>query len=747
MNKRRAFTLPSITHVAALLLLASGASGEPPCATNALVPVEAAPTSTTTDPCLATSGIGTTGSPPRLAWLASSPYQSACYQAILGYGNVYPGYFQSQMPDPPDVPIGFRGNISLGYPLMPGDFLPPSPTLGGSSVPLLPPLAQSAPTGWKGLVRPSIEDVADVITGMPFVQVTDLELPFDGATFRLKRTRGANPLWQSSGNSHDKWDPHGSDKWWDWTGVGWMMSENPVLLIDSKLPDAVSDGPDTCWLILDAHHSIPFQFIESNGTYEAPPRFRARLTPLNGVRQGARWNPPATEYRVSLYDGALTYTFVAIRDELPPKGWNSNYAEDPEAAVAWETTVPGTSPAEPYTYHDRPSIPNDYIAEPGEQGGADDPTRYNHDPFDPFINKGLGFPHYAICTQIQDQYGHRVDIEYANTARRSMNDSSTECWECQQNCLTKGQIRTIRLRSGPNFENVEWTLLYVHRLFANVAFDDGNGVSLETLIGSVPESTDPFRYALHGHLAVERIYVYRGDVPAEAIAYSSLIVPFTVASGFDPSDSQWDPLAYLFPTVPSALGNWLYQVRYQYNLFAPLSSPPPEPWRCGWAPLPPWGSAGGDHLQYVTAYNYHGFVLTDTVHPSGKRFALRWVQHDTDPDRSDDDWVEVFEFNDLRYHNTVGGTMFYTTNQPGTRHVIGGRNPFSTPREEEQGYFPQPVPLQYPLLTSDDSPITFERQKSVKFAEDANGRWRRADLLEWVPHARDRHAPSRPYDR
>ena len=88
--------------------------------------------------------------------------------------------------------------------------------------------------------------------------------------------------WQHSRMNHAT----GSDCWWDWTGDGWMVGENPLLIIDSALPDVVGPNARVTWLVLDAFHAIPFQQVNLAPLqagqpprlgYEAPPRYRARM--------------------------------------------------------------------------------------------------------------------------------------------------------------------------------------------------------------------------------------------------------------------------------------------------------------------------------------------------------------------------------------------------------------------------------------------------------------------------------------
>src|SRR5262249_45819426 len=149
------------------------------------------------------------------------------------------------------------------------------------------------------------------------------------------------------------------DEWWDWAGDGWMLSESSLLLIDSSVSDIVGNGPRTTYLILDAFHSIPFQLLEDVGNYEAPARFRARLT-HNGTwgadahgRLG--WLPPPTRYAVSLYDGALTYSFVAIWDDVPNNRWNPS-----EAGVQCSSCADGGSGTYLSSLHDRPFLPQQF---------------------------------------------------------------------------------------------------------------------------------------------------------------------------------------------------------------------------------------------------------------------------------------------------------------------------------------------------------------------------------------------------
>lgn len=452
------------------------------------------------------------------------------------------------------LPFGFAININPVSSPSIGDFLPAAPTVGLSSIPLLPPGAAGLPTGWQGSTRPVLEGAVDLVTGLPLTQVTDLELPMGGATFRLTRTRSAifaeldrvtvGPAARSAENVAQPW---AMGRWWDWLGVGWMAGENPVLLIDSALPDVIGPNARTCYLVLDAHHSIPFQqvnlAVDGNGQprvgYEAPPRFRARMTHNGtwGVGSGgntAGWVTPPTQYEIWLYDGAVKYTFVAIREDVPPNVWDKRYQNgEPE---------PSTDPDYQLTsYHDLPLY--------GATGW--DTSQYtNHER-----HSGFGIPHYGICVRMEDRFGHVVEIEYCDVTRESIDDpdtyvdAQTDCIECQQLCLRKGQIRHIKLMTVVGQQTtVHWTLLYVHRLFA------GDEIHPNYPLNSTNSETA----SVLGMNAIDRIYAYAGDrLATNPIADECLSIP---ASDHPYRDNPFDPVEE-WQLLPQ---DWVHQVRYFY---------------------------------------------------------------------------------------------------------------------------------------------------------------------------------------
>lgn len=493
------------------------------------------------DPCGA--GWSVTGAASTPVWQQDSEAPAYGFAVSSCWRNLYNTIYTAQdaaapVAYPPvgdgpvsfDVPLvwdlaGFSLNIDLHAPPSIGDFLPPAETLDGTSAALVPSASAKDPTGWQGLSRPTVQGVVDLVTGLPLVQVEDLSLPLDGATFRLMRTRSQDSI------QFDSDSPIPPDRWWDWVGEGWMISENPLLLIDSAIANVVGDQPRTTYLVLDAHHSIPFQLIESTGRYESPARFRARLA-HNGVWNATErtWTTRPTSYTVSLYDGALTFTFVAIYEDVPEHTWSNLLS--PESSVS--------------SLHERPILlrqirnadPNSEIA--SWNSLAEEP------------NPGLGIPYYGLCTQIADAYGHKVEIDYCGLAQRSMDDPATPCVECEQNCPSKGQIRCIKVSSA---EGVQWTLMYAYRIAPALITGDSS-----EFLTNLPEAVDKY-----GRRVIDSIYVYEGDQSAFVVA-ESLCEPFSSSEYQTTSGDIVDAIDG-GPTLSLSgpLANWRYRVRYHYS--------------------------------------------------------------------------------------------------------------------------------------------------------------------------------------
>ena len=229
--------------------------------------------------------------------------------------------------------------------------------------------------------RPTLNGLVDLVTGLPLYQEIDFSLDFGGATFRHVRTHSDSvnlqllPTEQAVGPLERGMPDMVS---WDWNGTHWMMGENPILLIDAAYPN-VYDDVRMCYLIPDAHHTIPFQEI-AEGRYEAPDWFDASLE-----------IDPAdpNEYVIWLGRRSVKYVFRAH----------------------WE---------------DVPDLLVDAPADPLDPGQIDPncPCACIDGTFDPnsdtcLVNAhasaaecGAGIPYYALLHSIEDRHGNRAEINY-----------------------------------------------------------------------------------------------------------------------------------------------------------------------------------------------------------------------------------------------------------------------------------------------------------------------------------------------
>ncbi len=466
-----------------------------------------------------------------------------------------------------------RANLLLSrFPSL-GDFLPAGATLGASSLALVSHQDAGTGTGWQGHARPVLGESVDLITGMELAQVCDLQLPFGTSTFRLMRTRSGTHKFADHhpANGGLTCDQDVDDAWWDWTGAGWMASENPVLLVDAAWPDVVGGQgipnleseayPRGNWLVLDAHRSIPFQQVHLpplNGgppriAYEAPPRFRARMK-HNGVwgiipnvagngsgpgegttRYG--WTQRPTQFDVWLYEDAVHYTFVVDWEDVPVKDFTNN-------GVKKITSL-----------NERPLWGEDYSG--------------------PFADEqpGYGLPYIGLCTRIEDRNQNRADIFYAPIVRHTVDlDTTPGCIECMQLGLRKGQINHIELSSihASGEREIDWTLLYVHRFgykgdasqqasVNNWNLSDGGEFDLEHWqSGDAQIKNDA--WAMTGTVAIDRIYVYPGEVQQLHEIDPRTIVPEEVPT--------WEPVRFnVDPVDPvnMAVEDWAFRVHYRYQ--------------------------------------------------------------------------------------------------------------------------------------------------------------------------------------
>ncbi|MBX3388623.1 MAG: hypothetical protein KF691_04125 [Phycisphaeraceae bacterium] len=456
----------------------------------------------------------------------------------------------------------FPFNLGLMESTQPGDFMTPGSTLAEDTLPLLPRTIAGDSTSWNGLSRPTIDQHVDLVTGVPFVQFEDLTLPLGGSQFRLIRSHSADRTlsYRPSEPGTITVSPYRT-RWWDWVGAGWMMSENPILLVDSTLPDEVGrTGQPRCKFWQDAFHSISFDWVpttssgddEQHGFYECSPRFRAKLNASRDDGEGRKhsnesggpvrrtlssdnetpnagqWSRFPDKFEVSLFEGEIVYEFTPVWQDLPkweykwlwadgvhtgelltnmherpllPLGMGSN--EGGLAAGFWEAALAYHSPwkSKPIKWTD--------AAIPSEPDG-------------PIQNgRGIGAPYYALVTAIRDKFGNRAEIKYTPLIETG-NDSFTQNRPTEgdqstgpkvsstilQNVNQKGQIREIRLKTADGV--TRWTLLYTYRLIPTKSQWNVPGFS------AWDNLTDDEKRCW-GDSVLDTIYVYEGDVPTHDV--------------------------------------------------------------------------------------------------------------------------------------------------------------------------------------------------------------------------------------
>ncbi|MFN0131455.1 MAG: polymorphic toxin-type HINT domain-containing protein [Phycisphaerales bacterium] len=501
--------------------------------------------------------------PPLTPYPNSSP--SMCWGSVTAAEQLF---CNNTLTAPPPGFATFQGfplNLDLWVGPTMGDYPPLKLGLAESSSPLVAAEASHyylSPSAF--LERQTAGGYVDLISGSPLLQAIDLELPFGSATFRHLRTYSeptdlgkhehscVDDTLNNGGNSGMPRE-RGSHLYWDWNGQGWMIGENPILLIDSaywgcddRFDYSTAQEENfqrrRCYFIPDAHHAIPFEMIDATVStqpkYVAPPRFDAVLSYDGGVWDTAnlRWTTPPTAWYVWLHNQSVKYTIL-------PRYEDVGY-----------TFIAGTPP-QPVSMHDTFRGPN--LSQP--------------------VNPhGWGVPYYGLTTQIEDRYGNRVVIDHCAQRQRDCG-STTEppCNFCCQNCNEKGQIRSIKLYAAGQ-TTAQWTLVYVYR-----EFQDENPYGY----GTNPWQT----YGHHRQQAIQSIYAYRGDQALNVPSDACFSIPHSVFQGIVDDAQSGLPTtsagrtvevardvlhsldsvdAFSVPSVglPSALADtWVYQVRYLYT--------------------------------------------------------------------------------------------------------------------------------------------------------------------------------------
>ncbi len=446
------------------------------------------------------------------------------------------------------VPAGYPLHLNVIDGFGPGDLPPRKLDMGLSSSPLV--ARQTVHSRMNPHAERALHhDAIDLVTGVPLLQAIDFELPFGSAVFRHVRTyaEGFEEWWLAAQCGHACKRECGPSQFlgrqvlaplWDWNGRNWMMSENPILLVDAAYQDTtewVDDpgfGQRVCYFIPDAHHAIPFIDEAGTGEYTAPSWFDATLTHDGGKVNGDWGANRPTWFQVRTHRGALIYTFTPHYEDL----WT------PAAGSLWP---------DPHAHPQDPQYPP-----PDPQA-----DRYEQ-PF--------GLPYYAVVNEIRDNYGNRVEYTYGpfrtyGAPEQNFNQNPNRCTPCCQNCNAKGQLQAIKLRAAPaageSVGPVKWTLLYSYRTFGATTYkpNDSNCVLVPTL--DVLQET--MLYSIH---------VYEGDVavPSEPRVLR-FHEHFAGLSSFDDYDAVEQELYAGEGALPS---NWVLRTQYTHEENNDCENPP-----------------------------------------------------------------------------------------------------------------------------------------------------------------------------
>lgn len=398
---------------------------------------------------------------------------------------------------------GYAPNLDWSWGPMPADFPAASHDFNDDSVALVPADSRATTGAMKAFgTRPVLDNTLDLVTGRTLLREKDLDLQFGGTSFRLMRTFSTTEADEILFRSTEGSVPSGKrEATWDWNGWGWMSNISPILLIDAAYHDILGQGDNSTptdhkpprrrsWFVLDAHRSIPFDRDPATGNYSSPPQFDARLIPVGGTWQvdtspeGGHWQVFPTSYKVVLRD-ALTYTVQVQPDELPYMSCPDELGNPVLASAAPDLNRPGQ------------------LARPGLGG--------------------RGAPRYGLTTQIDDNYGHRVEITLAPRRRWTVVDRGPVYPQAEpkelvvENYHERGQVRVVKLirNAGETNQEVVWTLLFQYRAFWGVpqAVAPGSPPLWFGAQWNLYRDNQPMNGefgALFSPTAVHRVYAYKG---------------------------------------------------------------------------------------------------------------------------------------------------------------------------------------------------------------------------------------------
>jgi hypothetical protein len=307
----------------------------------------------------------------------STPYESKCW---FSWARGIAG-----------VPMtGFPLNVSLWQAVGPCDY----PPISNNQLLSTSPLISSETSSFVGQSpfreRAVHNGLIDMVTGLPLIREVDFELPFGGAVFRHVRTYSEVPMPAMPPKHMFDYSVQSSDgAMWDWNGMNWMMSENPLFLIDCSMRGIVEgNDPLRCYFIPDAHHAIPF--IKSASTadphrYVAPPWFDAVLKASEASDLEGR----PTHFNLWLHGGAIQYTIEAHYEDM----WLAESGVSAHLPPNWGTN------------------------------GEGHPTNFG----------GYGIPHYGLVKKIEDRYGNWVEIVHCEQSQADCINDGLTGDECCQN--------------------------------------------------------------------------------------------------------------------------------------------------------------------------------------------------------------------------------------------------------------------------------------------------------------------------
>ncbi|MCG3136725.1 MAG: hypothetical protein HJJLKODD_00561 [Phycisphaerae bacterium] len=440
----------------------------------------------------------------------------------------------------------YETNVDPRWPNRPFNFPPRSRDAHKGSLPLV----SGEGAHFKGPNqfhdRPIHQGTVDlIIPDTPLLQETDFELPFGSAVFRHIRTSAG--FWNNSYEPwYMDWRP-AHEKLWDWNGLSWMMSESPIFFMDSA--QWYNFGlPRVCYLVVDAHYSIPFIFDENQLAYIAPPGFDAELAHNGQLDANGNWITLPTEFYIWLQERTIRYTIQMSYEDVP--------AEFHQPATSGVPAYDDTDELQSPVYVD--------CLDPDEQ----------------LYCPGRGIPYMGFVSRIEDRYGNRAEIEYCTPEQHTCNMNMFPfcedvyppefcddylCRTCCENCNEKGQIKSIKLisRNSSGQDIVVWTLLYTHRSFGQYCAQQ-DIYSCE-LIGECPINDPSFGnwLSLRNPHALHSIHVYEGDITIPQTCLTLDYADFCSSTSIDQID------AINHPALDAIGQDWVLEVKYVYTEFQP----------------------------------------------------------------------------------------------------------------------------------------------------------------------------------